>query len=305
MDNIKKKIKWQKIKGNLVAWGLMVPSLVLFAFFVWIPIYKIFKLSFFENFSPVSFKYTNFVFLENYKEIFKDVNFLQALQNTFVYILWSLILGFFTPMIIGFLLSECFHAKGMFRILIYVPCMISGIAVVFLFKNIYSDADTGILNVIVKAFGGTPRRWASDTNIIIPLIVLAMTWKGAGATSLIYLSNFQQIDGNLYEAARIDGASPLKRFIHIILPEMKNTILTLLVLQIISVFQVFYEPLVIGGMDNYSSMSLMLLAYKYSFSDLQYSKGAAISVVLTLIILVFTIIYFALTKFLNKKEKEG
>ena len=83
----------------------------------------------------------------------------------------------------------------------------------------------------------------------------------------------------------------------------QNTILTLLVLQIISVFQVFYEPMVIGGTDNYSSMSLMLLAYKYSFMDLQYSQGAAISVILTMIILVFTIIYFVTTKLLNKKER--
>lgn len=207
-------------------------------------------------------------------------------------------------MIIGFLLSECFHAKGFFRICVYIPCMISGIAVVFLFKNIYGDETYSILNVIIKAFGGNPRKWKGDPNIIIPLIVIAMTWKGAGATSLIYLSNFQQIDTSLYEASRIDGAAPLQRFLKITLPQMKNTLLTLFILQIISVFQVFYEPLVIGnwgGPVNNASMSLMLLSYRYAYKDLEIPSAAATSVVLTLIIIAFTCIYFALTKYLEKK----
>lgn len=244
MEKLKnKKFKISpKIKKNITAWLIMLPSLVLFAFFVWVPIFKNVVISFFTDYS-----YSEFAGLDNYKAIFADEAFLTALKNTFIYILWSIIIGFFVPMVIGFLLSEVIHAKGFFRICIYIPCMISGIAVVFLFKNIYGSESYSILNVIIKAFGGDPKLWASDPNLIIPLIVIAMTWKGAGATSLIYLSNFQQIDSNLYEASRIDGAGPLQRFLRITLPSMKGTIMTLLILQIISVFQVFYEPLVIGN----------------------------------------------------------
>ena len=186
--------------------------------------------------------------------------------------------------------------------------MISGIAVVFLFKNIYGSESYSILNVIIKAFGGDPKLWASDPNLIIPLIVIAMTWKGAGATSLIYLSNFQQIDSNLYEASRIDGAGPLQRFLRITLPSMKGTIMTLLILQIISVFQVFYEPLVIGnwgGPVNNASMSLMLLSYSYAFKDSEFSYAAATSVILTILIIGVTIVYFAASKYLDRKEKES
>ena len=133
-----------------------------------------------------------------------------------------------------------------------------------------------------------------------------MTWKGAGGTALIYLSNFQQIDSTLYEAGRIDGATPIQRFLNITLPQMKNTLLTLLILQIISVFQVFYEPMVIGswgGPVNDASMSLMLLSYMYAFHDFEYAYAAASSMVLSLIIIIFTIGYFALLKYLNKGEK--
>ncbi len=290
------------VKKNLLAWLIMLPSLILFAFFVWTPLIKNAILSFFSDYS-----FKEFVGFKNYQALFQDVSFIAALKNTFKYIFWSLLIGFLVPMIIGFLLSEVIHAKGFFRVCIYIPCMISGIAVVFLFKNVYGDETYSILNVILKAFGGTPRKWASDPNIIIPLIVIAMTWKGAGGTALIYLSNFQQIDSSLYEAARMDGAKPFQRFARVMMPQMRNTILTLLVLQIISVFQVFYEPLVIGnwGGPLDSSMSLMLLAYKFAFNDLEFAKGAAASIFLALIILAFTLAYFALVRYLNKEEKQA
>ena len=304
MEKIKnKKRKSLKviIRKNIGAWLIMLPCLILFAFFVWLPMLKNFGLSFFNDYS-----FSEFEGFSNYIEIFKDDSFLTAVKNTFIYIAWSLVIGFLVPMFMGFLLSECFHATGFFRVCLYLPCMISGIAVVFLFKNIYGDETYSILNVIIKAFGGNPRLWASDPNIIIPLIVIAMTWKGAGGTALIYLSNFQQIDPALYEASRIDGATPVQRFLNITLPQMKNTLLTLLILQIISVFQVFYEPMVIGswgGPVNDASMSLMLLSYMYAFHDFEYAYAAASSMVLSLIIIVFTIGYFALLKYLNKGEK--
>ena len=298
---IKNKKSYKSIiKKNLTAWLIMIPSLILFAFFVWIPLGKNIVVSFFNDYS-----YEEFVGFSNYQSIFADDAFLAALGNTFKYILWSLLIGFLVPMLIGFLLSECIHLKGFFRVAIYIPCMISGIAVVFLFKNIYGDESYSILNVISTALGGNSHLWASNVNLIIPLIVLAMTWRGAGGTALIYLSNFQQIDNSMYEAARVDGATPIQRFMRITLPTMKSTIVMLLVLQIISVFQVFYEPLVIGnwgGPVNNASMTLMLLAYKYSFVDFEYAKGAATSIVLALIIVVFTVIYFLITNYFKKKE---
>ena len=287
------------IKRNLTAWLIMLPCLLLFLFFVWIPIGKNIVVSFFNNYN-----FKTFVGFDNYKEIFQDYSFLTALKNTFKYILWSIVIGYVVPILIGFLLSECTHAKGVFRVLIYLPCMISGMAVSFLFMNIYGDENYSILNIIVKAFGGNTHTWAGNVNLVIPLIVLAMTWRGAGGTALIYLSNFQAIDSSLYEASRMDGASPFKRFFHITMPQMKSTFMTLLVLQIISVFQVFYEPLVIGkwGGPNDASMSLMLLSYKFAMKDLRPAKGAAVSVVLSLIIVVFTIIYFVVNNLLTKEK---
>lgn len=298
--NKRKKNYKPIIKRNLTAWLIMLPSLLLFLFFVWLPIGKNIIVSFFSNYD-----FKEFVGFQNYKDIFADYSFLAALKNTFIYILWSIVIGYLVPVIIGFLLSEAFHAKGFFRIAIYLPCMISGMAVSFLFLNIYGDENYSILNVLISLFGGDPHAWAGNPNLVIPLIVIAMTWRGAGGTALIYLSNFQAIDSSLYEASRIDGATPLKRFAFITVPQMKSTLMTLFILQIISVFQVFYEPLVIGkwGGPNDASMSLMLLSYKFAMKDLEPTKGAAASCILSVIIIVFTLGYFFVNKHINKGDK--
>ncbi|MBP5217053.1 MAG: sugar ABC transporter permease [Bacilli bacterium] len=286
---------------------LLIP-LLLFTFFVWYPIGFNLVLSFFNN-----EKFESFVGFQNYAAIFQDQDFLDALRNTFLYIFWSLIIGFLVPIIMGFLLSEAFHAKGFFRICIYLPCMISGMAVVFLFKSMFGNNSWDVINVIlIRWFGANDAvEWTSDYRLAIPVIILAMTWRGAGGTALIYLSNFQQIDDAIYEAARIDGATPLQRFNKLTLPMMKTTIFMLLILQVISVFQVFYEPMVIAGVDNNNGISLMLLAYSFAYvkndslGRFQYAKSAATSVVLALIILTFTILYFGLTKFFEKRAERS
>ena len=289
-----------KIKKNILGWLLVLPSILLFVFFVWYPVTFNVFLSFFKD---NTFK--EFVFFDNYRLIFNDPKFISALQNTFLYIFWSLVIGFIVPLLVGLLLSEVVHAKGFFRVIIYLPCMISGMAVVFLFRSMFGNNSWDIMNVIlIKVFGAKEGvQWTADPKLVIPVIVFAMTWRGAGGTALIYLSNYQQIDDAIYEASRLDGVGPLKRFFKITLPMMRTTIFLLLILQIISVFQVFYEPMVIAG-NNVDAMSLMLLAYNYAYvnGEFEYAKSAATSVVLAVIILATTVAYFALTKLLERKE---
>ncbi len=297
---IKRKKNWKStLKKNLVGWAFMIIPLTLFAFFVWYPMGRNIILSFQDGYEDAKF-----VGFANFQAIFEDPTFLSALKNTFLYILWSLVIGYLVPVILGFLLSEVIHAKGFFRIVLYLPCMISGMAVVFLFNSMYGDSNTDLFNVIITKLGFESHPWKGSTSLIIPLIVLAMTWKGAGSTALIYLSAFQSIDDSMYEAARSDGASSWQRFWRITIPALRGTMLTLLVLQIISVFQVFYEPLIIGpkGGPLDSSMSLMLLSYLYAFEDFEYGKSAACAMVLGGIIILFTIGYALLDRFLKKKE---
>lgn len=290
----------QELKRNIIAWLIALPSIAIFAFYVWIPLIQ----NVFYAFSSDNY-FSSFAGIDNFTKIFNDPQFIAAIFNTFKYIFYSLVIGFLVPFFIGFLLSELFHAKALIRMIIYFPCMISGIAVVTLFKY-FLDPDLSVINQIIVAFGGEPSQLTSSMDLVIPLIVIAMTWKGAGSTSLIYLSNFQQIDDSLYEASRMDGATLFQRFVRITLPQMKATLITLFVLQVISVFQVFYEPWIIsfGGPDN-ASISLMMYAYLKGVAEMDIPIGAAASVILTLIIIAFTLLYYGIVGLLNKEAKGG
>jgi multiple sugar transport system permease protein len=157
---------------------------------------------------------------------------------------------------------------------------------------------TGVLNVILGQFGIEPMTWLSNPKLTIPLIIVTMTWKAAGATALIYLASLQGINPELYEAAIIDGAGIWHRIRHVTIPGLRNLARTLLILQVISVFQILYEPLVMtNGGPNNASISIMQLVFKYAFEKFDYPKAAAVSVIISIFLITLTAVY-------NKFNKE-
>lgn len=269
----------------------MLVPLALFVFFVWRPLVSNVLISFYET--DAFFNKKEFVWFEKYKTVFSDPVFSVALANTFKYIFWSLVIGFLPPVIIGLLLNEVIHLKAFFRISIYFPSIISGIAVVLLWKYLYEPV------IGINTLLGTDFLFLNDQNAVIPLIIITMTWRGAGGTVLIYLAALQTVDESLYEAARIDGANPLRRLYYISIPHIMPMLRMLFILQIISVFQVFYEPLVMtnGGGPNGASYSLMLLSYQYAFDvNADASLAAAVGVILSLIIISLTLMYLKISK---------
>lgn len=272
----------------------MLPPLVLFAFFIWAPLIQNLAYSFF---SIKRFECQDFIWFENYAYVFSDPAFKSALINTFVYAFWSIVIGFLLPLFLGLILSEVIHFRPGFRCMLYLPSIISGVAVMLMWTQILDGSSGSLLNGLLGLFGVEPVQVLMDKNLVIPVIVLVMTWRGAGATVLIYLSALQTVDNSLYEVARLDGANLLQRLFHVTLPAIKPTIKLLFILQIISVFQVFYEPMVMtaGGPDN-ASISLMYLCYKYTFLDNNPGAGAACGVILAIIIVTLSVIYFKLSK---------
>ncbi len=272
----------------------MLPTLVLFTFFVWAPLIENIAYSFYE---VHRFQRQEFIWFANYQRVFSDPAFASALKNTFIYAFWSLVIGFLVPLFLGLVLSEVIHFKAGFRCLLYLPSIISGVAVMLMWTQILDGSRGSMINGILSIFGIEPITVLSNSQWVIPMIVLVMTWRGAGATVLIYLSSLQAVDNTLYEAARIDGSNLFQRIWHVTLPTIRPTIKLLLILQIISVFQVFYEPMMMtaGGPDN-ASISLMYLCYRYTFIDREAGMGAACGVVLAIIIISLSVLYFKLSK---------
>lgn len=126
---------------------------------------------------------------------------------------------------------------------------------------------------------------------------MALTWKGAGSTALIYMAGISGINPEYYEAAAIDGAGIWRRIFHITVPCILNLGRTMLILQVISVFQILYEPLVLtNGGPNNASLSIMLLVYKYAFTKYDYPKAAALSVIICVVLILLSGLYMKLTK---------
>ncbi len=282
------------IRRNVAGWLIMLPTIILFAFFVWEPLLESVRLSLY---TAKGIRLEKFVGLENYLLVLKHPDFLAAFTNTFKYILWSLIIGFLVPVILAILISETVHLKGLFKIGIYFPNVMPGMAMVMMWAFFFRPGSTGVLNILLGKLGIDPQVWLTNPKLTIPLIIATMTWKGAGATALIYMAGIGGINQELYEAATLDGAGIRQRIRYITLPNIFSLGKTLLILQIISVFQILYEPLVMtNGGPNNASISIMQLVYNYAFQNYNYPAASALSVMICIVLVILSGLYFKLTK---------
>lgn len=291
-----RKLKWRK---DIIGWLVMLPTLILFGFYVWEPLLYSIRLSLY---SAKGVTINEFVGFDNYVSVINSVDFSTALVNTFKYILCSLLFGFVIPIIFAILISETVRLKSFFRTAVYFPNIVPGIAVAIIWGFLYKPGKSGVLNLILNGLGVEPLQWLNNSKWTIFLIIVMMTWKSAGSTSLIYMAGISDINPALYEAATIDGAGIRQRIRHILLPSIFSLGKTLLILQVISVFQILYEPLVMtGGGPNGASLSMMQLVYSYAFEQFKYPKASALSVLICIVLILLSGLYMYLTR--EKKEK--
>ena len=290
------KINRTKIvsRKNISGWIMLLPPLLLFAFFVWVPLLASVRLSLYR---ANGMNLIEFIGFQNYLEVFQHPDFIPALRNTFSYTIWSLVIGFLVPIILAVIINEIRAGKSFIKLSAYLPNVIPGLAMVFLWSFIFRPGNTGILNILLSMVGIGPQPWLTNSQWTIPLIVIVLTWKGAGATTLLYIAGLQGIDPELYEAAIIDGASVIKRLRYITIPNIYNLARTLLILQIIAVFQILYEPLVMtNGGPNNASLSIMQLVFRFAFERFDYPKASAVSVIISIILIILTLLYFKISK---------
>ena len=288
------------IRNNIDAWILMLPMVAILYLFVWRPTVMGTYWSFF-NMKAYTVK--DFCGLSNYIKVLSHTQFVPMLWNTVQYVIWSIVIGFFPPLFIAIMMNEIVHFKGGFRVLIYVPAVIPGIAAMLMWYFMYYPDHTGLLNMILAKFGADPKQWLNDPDFTIIGIIIYSTWKGFPGAMLLYFASVQSVSVELYEAATIDGAGPLKRMWHVTRPAMEGIILLQLVRQIISVFQIMEQPLAMtGGGPNGASTSLSYQLYQYGFNSGGKGTGQAMAlgVIIFLILIVFTIFYF----WLNRKIED-
>ena len=240
--------------------------------------------------------------LENFKWLFSRPDFYQAIRNTLAMSLINLVFGTVAAIVLAVLLNEVRQRafKRTVQTVTYLPHFLSMVIIVAMAQNIF--ASNGPVNDLLKLLGMQPVFWLGEGKHFWWLVGIINVWKEVGWGTIIYISAMTAIDPCLYEAAAIDGATVWQRVVHILLPSIRKLAGTLLILQIISVFQIMYEPMVLtkGGPDN-ASLSLMQLMWQYAFGgSMDYGKASAVAVIVTVILLGMTAVY----SYFNNKESD-
>ncbi|MEU2336626.1 sugar ABC transporter permease [Streptomyces sp. NPDC006654] len=275
------------------AYGFLLGGLVCFALFSWYPAIRAVVISF-QKYTPGSSP--EWVGTANFTRVLHDPEFSAAWRNTLAFTLLALLIGFAIPFVLALVLNELRHAKAFFRIVVYLPVMIPPVVSALLWKWFY-DPGAGLANETLRFLHLPTSNWTNGTGTALVSLVIVATWANMGGTVLIYLAALQSIPGELYEAAELDGANLLQRVRHVTVPGTRFVILMLMLLQIIATMQVFTEPFVItgGGPEN-ATVTVLYLIYKYAFLYNDFGGACALSVMLLVLLGVFSAGYLRLTR---------
>ncbi|MGQ9683050.1 MAG: carbohydrate ABC transporter permease, partial [Anaerolineae bacterium] len=232
---------------------------------------------------------TRFVGLANITEMLQDKLVAKSLMVTATYSLGSIPLGVVVSLAIAVLLNQELPLRSLWRTLYYLPSVVSGVAVAILWSWIFNPR-IGLINSVLAALGIEGPKWIFSEQWAVPSLIIMSLW-GTGGNMLLYLAGLQSIPTALYDAAKIDGATAIRRFQHVTLPMLSPTIFFTLVMGIIGAFQFFTEPLVMtNGGPNNATLSILLYIYRKSFVQLHFGYASLLAWVLFLIILAFTLL---------------
>jgi len=228
--------------------------------------------------------------LKNFGRLMHDPLFFKAFANTLTFLLIHIPLQIVVALACAMMLNRNIRMRGFFRSVYFLPVVVSGVAVTILWQQLYAY-DYGVLNTLLRSLGMQPVPWLIDASWAMPSIAIMATWKNVGIYIVLFLAGLQNIPGELYEAASLDGASAAKRFWHITLPMLNPTIVVIVVLSTIGGFSLFIEPYVLtGGGPMQVTLSGMLYIYNQAFTFGHMGYAATLGFVFALIILLVVLL---------------
>lgn len=230
--------------------------------------------------------------LRNYIELGSDQLFFKSLQVTTVYTVGAVGLGLAASLGLALLLNQKVPGVNIFRTIFYLPTIVSGVALATLWMWIF-NADFGILNFILyKITGQKGPLWLQSEEWVVPALIIVSLW-GVGGTMVIFLAGLQGIPSELYEAADLDGAGRIQKFLHVTFPMLSPVIFFNALTGMIGSFQVFTGAMVMtAGGPNYASYFFVLYIYQSAFRSFRMGFASALSWVLFIIILILTLLTF-------------
>lgn len=276
-------------RHNLTGWAFLTPAALLIAVMSFWPMIKAFVLSFKSGATFQNMKWSG---ISNYTRMFEDTVFMQALKNTFIYLIVQVPIMLILALILASMLNnKNLRFKGLFRTAIFLPCATSLVSYAIIFRALF--ATDGFVNSILIKMGILDTGYGFLTNSFSArvIIILALVWRWTGYNMVFYLSGLQNIEYSVYEAAKIDGASPIQTFFKITCPLLKPTILLTAIMSTNGTLQLFDESvnLTSGGPAN-STITMSHYIYNCSFkyvANFGYSAAMSFLVLLLVAVLAF------------------
>ena len=275
--------------GFREALGFLFPYMCLLVVFFLLPALTVIPMSL-TRWSLVDAP--QWVFLQNYITLFRDPIFFKALGNTFFYTVMVTVVLTALGLVLGLLLNRHVRGRLLGRVFVIMPYIISSAVAGILWKWIF-DRNFGIINSYLRMVHLAPVGWLSSVNMAMPSIVLVNCWWSVGFNTIIFLAALQGIPKELYEAARVDGATRFRAFRHVTLPMLRPITLYVTVLCAANSFQMFDESYIMtqGGPIGVTT-TLVYRIYSLAFESFRFGDAAALSVVTLAVILLITAVQF-------------
>ena len=277
--------------NNMTPYVYVLPCILLLGIFVYIPLVANFYYSAF-SFSALS-PTKKFVGLQNYQTLFSDPVIGTALTNNIWYCLISVAIQVLLALVIAALLEDKLLSKvsTVLRTTYFLPVLISMTVVALLFSFVYQPK-IGLINAALKFFGiKNPPAWTGDPKTAIFSAIIMSQWHSTGYTTMLFIVAIQGISTDLYEAAEIDGAGRLQRFLHITVPQVREMMFVTMVTTVTGAFLVFNDVYILtqGGPGN-ASTTLAVYMYRNAFNLDKMGYASTIAVMMLIICLVLALI---------------
>lgn len=282
------------VSGNerAFAWGLLAPCLFFVALFAFYPITRSMFLSLYRIILSLPGLGDPFVGLDNYLRLAQDPEAMLALANTCLFVLASTLLELGFGLVIALLMDQAVRGRSLLRAALLIPWAIPTVVTSQMWRFIMSD-NYGLLNLAL--FGGDVaayRAWLADPFWALAAVILADVWKTSSFAGLIILAGLQTIPAELHEAARIDGAGALRRFLHVTLPALRPALALALLFRTMDAFRVFDLVFVMtqGGPGNATNV-LQFYGYQKMFAEGFLGYGAAVAVLVFALVMAVSLVY--------------
>ncbi len=283
----KKKANARRRAENIRGWAVVGPLILYYAIFGIIPLVMVFRYSFYED---SLFGDMIWVGLRNYTTFFTNKDYYVLLFDTMLIALFTIGFSLVFGLLLAKLMTGSIRGKGFYRTVYYLPVVVS-MAVIAQIANVWLSYNNGTVNNVLVALGKDKIEWKQSTGWMYFWIIAICTWKGLGATVILFVAGLSGISTEIYEAADVDGANKFIKFFKITLPQLKPMFVFVLITSIIGAFNIF-EPvqLISGGGPDGSTKVVLFQIYNEAFQNGNNGMASAISVILLIIMFALTVL---------------